>query len=976
MTNETRNDPRGNFTPRFLPWLLAAAALAVYWLTLNRWVSLLNIAGVTKISGWQWSPEYINPVLFTVTYPLRWLPEAAIPMALNLFSAVCAALTLGLLARSVAILPHDRTEAQRQREQSDFSFLTTRTAWLPPILAVAVCGLQLTFWQHATNFTGEMFDLLMFAFIVWSLVEYRLDEREGRLYAATFVYGAGLAENWAMVGFLPVFVTALIWLRKLSFFNITFLGRTFLCGLAGTLFYLLLPLLTVMSGKFPITFWQVLQPNLAIEWHALVTFFTLPGVRHNIGLISLTTLLPVFMLAIRWKSSFGDSSQLGTALAGFMFHVVHAVILCACIWVAFDPPFSPHNLGYGSSCLTFSYLGALSVGYFSGYFLLLFGKAAVTRSQRPERKLLQFLNPCAVAGVFVLAALAIAGLIYKNTPQIRSLNDNTLSQYASLVEENLPRTGGIVLSDSDNPNQDQPWRLFAVQAALTRDGRANDFLLLDTKALAVPAYHRYLHRKFPQRWPQIVSDTDMNELNPHGLFAVLNILSKTNEIFYLHPSYGYYFEQFYQEPHGLVYKLKPLPEDTFLPPLPDKNLIAENEAFWSRAETDVFPKIEKEITPPVAGRPKTLVAKMLKRLHMQPEQNPNPALVGTYFSRDLDFWGVQLQRAGELEQAAARFDTAQKLNPDNVVAQINLQFNQNLRAGISVPVDLSTTSSDRFGKWHNWMEVTDANGPFDEPSFCFQDGLIFIQNTFLRQAMASFTRVSELATNYLPARLLLAQLCIVNHLPDRALDALHDPLTHHGNFSLGDTNSTEVNILAAGAYLQKNDLANGSRLIELEISRHPDNSDLLNAAAKSYMVHGQFTNALAVMDRQLRLTPDDPTWLYGRGLATMQIKAYGDAIAAFSRVLAIQTNNYDALFNRAVARLQSEKFDAARADYLQLQQVFTNSFQIAYGLGEIAWRNHDNAEAIRNYAIYLANANTNTAEAKTVRERLVQLQGK
>ena len=48
-----------------------------------------------------------------------------------------------------------------------------------------------------------MFDLLLFAFVIWSLLEYRLDEREGRLYLAAFVYGAGMAENWAMVGFLP-----------------------------------------------------------------------------------------------------------------------------------------------------------------------------------------------------------------------------------------------------------------------------------------------------------------------------------------------------------------------------------------------------------------------------------------------------------------------------------------------------------------------------------------------------------------------------------------------------------------------------------------------------------------------------------------------------------------------------------------------------------------------------------------------------
>ena len=126
-----------------------------------------------------------------------------------MFSAVCAALTLGLLARSVALLPHDRTDAQRKREHSDFSFLTTGSAWLPPVLAVLVCGLQMTFWQNATNYTGEMFDLLLFAFVIWSLLEYRLDEREWRLFLASFVYGAGMANNWAMVGFFPAFVAAI-----------------------------------------------------------------------------------------------------------------------------------------------------------------------------------------------------------------------------------------------------------------------------------------------------------------------------------------------------------------------------------------------------------------------------------------------------------------------------------------------------------------------------------------------------------------------------------------------------------------------------------------------------------------------------------------------------------------------------------------------------------------------------------------------
>ena len=203
MATEIRTDPRRDFVPRRLPWLLAAAMLLVYWLTLNRWVSLFNVASVAKISGWTWQPEMLNPITFLVTFPLRWLPATVIPLALNFFSAVCAVLTLALLARSVALLPHDRTDAQREREKSDFSFLTTGSAWLPPLLAVLVCGLQLTFWERATNWTGEMFDLLLFAFVIWSLLEYRLDEQEWRLYVAGFVYARGDGGRLGDDGFLP-----------------------------------------------------------------------------------------------------------------------------------------------------------------------------------------------------------------------------------------------------------------------------------------------------------------------------------------------------------------------------------------------------------------------------------------------------------------------------------------------------------------------------------------------------------------------------------------------------------------------------------------------------------------------------------------------------------------------------------------------------------------------------------------------------
>ncbi len=966
MTVNAQTNPRKRFVPQLLPWLLAVVALTLYGLTLNHWVSLYNLTTVAKISGWTIGSEIYQPVSFVVTYPFRWLPASQIPLALNLFSAVCAALTLGLLARSVALLPHDRTDAQRKREPGPHALLTIRSAWLPPVFAVAACGLQLSFWEHATNHAGDMLNLLLFALVIWSLLEYRLDEREGRLFLAAFVYGAGMTDDWAMVCFSPVFLTALIWIRGLSFFKLQFLTRMLFCGLVGMLFYLLLPLAAVISGKVPVTFWEALRMNLASQFFVVGAFFNNGNVRQTLELLSLSSLAPVLLLAIRWHSSFGDTSQLGRALASFLFHLVHAVILIICIWVAFDPPFSPREKGMG---LTLYYLSALSVGYYSGYFLLVFRNETGTRFQQRDAAPFNFLNFLAVGFVWLLFLSAGAGLIYKNTPQIRATNDDTLPRYASLAVENLPPPGGILLSDD-------PQRLYLTEAALVRDGRAKDFVFLDTQFLVWPAYHKILHARYPRQFPNTVGAAETNSISPLRISTLLGALAKTNELYYLHPSFGYYFEQFYLEPHGLVYKLKTLPADTLIPPLPDTAEIAENEAFWSHAEIQVFAPIESALAAPKSDEDQTRVESLLAALHVPHEENPNAVVAGGFCSRSLDYWGVQLQRAGALIIAAEHFKMAQKLNPENTVAQINLQFNHSLQSGEEVPVDLGKITFEQFGRYRSWSSVLGVYGPFDEPSFCFANGLVWLQNQFYHQALAEFTRVCQLAPDNLSARFELAELYVFNHLPDRALAAIQDIRLQPEKFPLDDKTKMQLAIVGTAAYFQQGDLVQGTQSLETEISRNPTNDVLLATAVQFYMANGLATNALAVIDSRLRISPDDASWLFSQSLVYLQLKDYDRAINVLNHVLSLQASNSTARFNRAIAYLNSGRLNEARADYKELSQTYTNSYRIDYGLGEIAWRQHETNDAIKFYKLYLANATTNTAEATNVIERLRQLRGK
>src|SRR4029077_10489691 len=108
-------------------------------------ISLGNLSLVARVSGWIWDPDLEGPLFWLLTYPFRFLPAASLPLGLNVFAAVLDSLTLGLLERSITLLPHDRTHEQRERERSPFALLSIPNAWVAPVLAVLVCGLQLTF---------------------------------------------------------------------------------------------------------------------------------------------------------------------------------------------------------------------------------------------------------------------------------------------------------------------------------------------------------------------------------------------------------------------------------------------------------------------------------------------------------------------------------------------------------------------------------------------------------------------------------------------------------------------------------------------------------------------------------------------------------------------------------------------------------------------------------------------------------------
>ena len=966
-----------DFVPALLPWLVAAAGLLCYLLTLNHWLSFNSVLSVANVSGWTWQPELSGPVYWLATSPFRLLPAKLIPLALNLFSAVCACLTLALLARSVALLPHDRTAQQRMRERSAFALLSIRTAWLPPVLAVLVCGLQITFWEHATVGSSDMLDLLMFAYVVRCLLEFRVAGRDSWLFRAAFVYGAAMTNNWAMIGFFPLWLTAIVWLKGFSFFDGRFLIRMFLLGTAGLLFYLLLPLVTMLQGHFHASLWQLLRANLASQKGFLAGLFTKSSLfsgERPLWVLGLPSLLPILAISIRWPSYFGDISKLGVSLATWVFHFLHAALLLLCIWVALDRQFSPRHyqptmMVYGILLLPFYYLGALSVGYFSGYFLLVFGVKPSGRLRfAPSSSPL--VSGTALGFVWLLLLLTPTLLLCRNLPQIHKTNGPMLRQFVSLMAKDLPAEGSFLLSD-------ELGRLLLMQSAFTQAGRSKDFVFLDTSSLHIPEYYDFLLRKYPHKWkislPQNVSavpDADIQYL--------LSKLAETNNIYYLHPSFGYYFETFYPEAHGLVYKLQRYSTNTSLALKPSQELTSENEHFWKQIDGPILDFIQNAAVKPPPPTQQTLWEGTLKPYLRADEATHDATSLGRYYSLALDYWGVQMQRSGQLTEAAAHFQRALELHPNNVVAQVNSEFNLNLQAGKKTSVKVSKSVQDEFGKYRTWDAVMRENGPFDEPSLCYQQGKVFFEGANYTQAAREFLRVGELDPDNLPARLNLIEACLLRRRVDDALAQIVDIHAHEQTLGLSSTNQTELLVAETAARLSRKDLAGAENAVHVAITKFPNNTDLLGAATKVYMDFHYFSNALETIDMHLKLSPDNPGVLFNRGCAFLQLNAFEPAVDSLTRVINMGTNNptdlYElAVFVRGRAFLGGEKLDEAQSDFEVIKRAHPAAFQAYIGLAEVAYHRKDTNAAIQNYQLALANTDTNSADANTIISRLRDL---
>ena len=892
MLNQTR-----------LPWLAALTAFLLYVCTMGSGLTLSNLGLVSQLAGWSDLPIVGQPLLWFITLPLRWLPAAWVAPLLKLLSAALAAAIWGLLVRTVQLLPWDRSWDQASRLVST----------LPALTAVIVCGLEWSFWREATSTGGDLLDLLLLAAAGWLLLEYNVRRQVRWLEAAFLIWGAGMAENWVMLWFLPVFIIAVIWLERQSLLQGIIFPREFLWRLAGLLLagfsiYLVLPMVNGLAPHSPWTLGQSWHASLHDTKNTCVQIYHVFWRAHRVLLaaVAVCYLAASLPLLVRLRDEDTHAKSTADRFQLRIYRVLRLGLLLACFWLAFDPTPAARQMIHAQTgghlkLLSFDYLLALSTAFLLGNFLLV-PYALDPQSYRSSRKKQwwQFAAPVA-AGVVALLAV---GLAVRNGPAICRANFHSLDQFGVTAVAALPPGRGILLGE----NSDE---LIALESALARQGRADDWAIVDTRALAARAYRTRLEAEHPAGW---LANPNL-QLTAVETVRLLEQVARTNQLYYLHPSFNLFFERFYLEPAGVIYAMKPRGKDPLnLPPM-SAAVTEATEQYWNR----LWDRELSALVPPTA-RPSRL-ANQLAHYGIVPAARDQDRMLAEWYSRPLENWAVRLQIQGRLREAHEHFEQVERLNTNNISARLSLACNTNLQSGAAMTLTEVARLAGEMGNARMEL-VLQGSGPFDSPAFNYLLGCMLLDRGMPLQSAEQLERVRTLVPASPAPEMKLAEIYNQLHLPERSRPLIAHLREMESAASDSSKNAFELNVALLDSYasLLQTNLPQAQATLRTLIQEHPDDPQIFNRVLGTYLSINDFTNALQLVETRLVKTPDDIPLLNAKAQVLVQSGHAAVALPIVDRILAL-TNTPDAHINRAVVRIDAGQYAAAQADLTELEQT-------------------------------------------------------
>jgi tetratricopeptide (TPR) repeat protein len=364
-----------------------------------------------------------------------------------------------------------------------------------------------------------------------------------------------------------------------------------------------------------------------------------------------------------------------------------------------------------------------------------------------------------------------------------------------------------------------------------------------------------------------------------------------------------------------------------------------------------------------------------KMFRLSGRLNETAQVLGDLYSKALNSWGVDAQKAGPGDEARAWFERALIFNPDNLAARINLAFAERQARGETNRLtwaEVKEAFPKTLAKYQTWPEVIGRNGPVDEPTFLLQSGRMYLGAANPRQALDCFARSAELAPDWALPQLWQAQGFNVLGEFARAAELSAALLPQESTLRPpGLVQLLQVHAVALWRLGRTNE---ATAFVAAFTMRHQAINEVVGAAAEFCAATGDFAQELRWREILTEREPRRVEWLVKKGHAELRAGKPEAALQTLTTALTLAPGHANARLFRAVAALRLGKLADARHDYTELLQHPTQAQRALFGLGGIAWRQHDTNAMIQYYQAFLTNSAVAAAQSAVALERLKEWQ--